>query len=168
MSATDMNKGIKEIVVPSENAVFWMDENGVWHNRHGRIAHPRIIDYFNAAIQKDAGGYFLYQTYDNIREKVYFPHEGTALFAVDVITDPGVTLVLNTKKKVPLLPEVLFIEKGRLCMRLDDRYVKFTEKVQTVLSKFIREERGRLVFLAESGPFEIIESNSDFSLDKVE
>ena len=162
-----MDRNIKEIVVPREEAVFWMDGNGVWHNRHGRITHPKIIEYFNAAINKDADGFFLYQAYDNIREKVYFPCEGTALFAVDVIMSPEITLVLNTKKKILFLPEALFTEKGRLCMRFDDGYVKFAEKVQRSLSAFVREDGRRLVFLAETGPFEIIETDSDFSLDKV-
>jgi hypothetical protein len=168
MSATCMDKDIKEILVPREKAVFRMDENGVWHNRHGRMTHSRIIEYFNTAIEQDADGYFLYQAYDDIREKVYFPYEGTALFAVDVIMDTGIILVLNTKKRVPLLPEALFTEKGRLCMRLDDGYVKFNENVQVLLSEFIREDKGRLIFLAESGSFEIIVSDSYFSLDKVE
>jgi hypothetical protein len=162
-----MDEETKEIVVQKEDAVFRMDENGVWHNRHGRITHPRIIEYFDAAIKKDAGGFFLYQAYDNIREKVYFPYEGTALFAVDVIMDPGTTLILNTKEKVALAPGALFAEKGRLCMRLDDGYVKFSEKVQRVLSVFIREDGERLIFMTESGSFEIIETDSYFSLDKV-
>jgi hypothetical protein len=163
-----MGKEIKKIVVPREEAVFWMDGNGVWRNRHGRITHPKIIDYFDSAIKKDADGFFLYQAYDNIQEKVYFPYEGTALFAVDVILDPGITLVLNTKETVSLLPGGLFAEKGRLCMRFDDGYIRFSEKVQRILSEYIEEDGERLMFLAENGPFEIIEIDSDFSLDKIE
>ena len=168
MSAAGVDKDIKEIVVRKEDAVFWMDGNGVWHNRHGRIAHPRIIEYFNSAIRKDSGGFYLYQAYDDIREKVYFACEGTALFAVDVVTDPGITLVLNTKESVPLLPGALFTEKGRLCMRLDDGYVRLSEKAQRILSEFIREDGERLVFMSENGPFEIIETDCYFSLDKGE
>lgn len=155
-------------MVPREEAVFRMDENGLWHNRHGRITHPGIIAYFDAAIKKDADGFFLSQAYDNIREKVYFPYEGTALFAVDMIMEPAPTLVLNTKEKAPLVPGALFTEKGRLCMRLDDGYVKFSEKVQRMLSEHIREDGTRLIFLTKDGPLEIIETDSYFSLDKVE
>jgi hypothetical protein len=142
MSATGMDKDIKEVVVPREEAVFRMDENGVWHNRHGRMTHSRIIEYFNTAIEQDADGYFLYQAYDNIREKVYFPCEGTALFAVDVIMDSGITLVLNTKKRVPLLPEALFTEKGHLCMRLDESYIRFSERVMMIMLDYIEEKNG--------------------------
>lgn len=163
-----MDEEIKNVVVPKEEAVFRMDGNGVWHNRHGRIAHPRIIEYFNGAIDKDADGFFLYQAYDNIQEKVYFPFEGTAWFAVDVVMSPGITLVLNTRRKVPLLAEALFTEKGCLCMRFGDGYVKFTEKVQRMLSEFIREDGDRLFFQADGGSVEIIETDRYFSLDKVE
>ena len=143
MSATGMDNEIEEIVVPGEEAVFRMDENGVWHNRHGRITHSRIIAHFNASIEKDADGFFLYQAYDNIREKVYFPYEGTALFAVDVIMYPGITLVLNTKKRVPFLPEALFVEKDHLCMRIGDTYIKFTEHVMMILIDHIEEKNGQ-------------------------
>ncbi len=26
-----MTSDMKQIIVPKENAVFWMDENGLWH-----------------------------------------------------------------------------------------------------------------------------------------
>ena len=142
MSVAGTDKGIREIVVPREEAVFRMDENGVWHNRHGRITHSRIIEYFDTSIEKDADGFFLFQAYDNIREKVYFPYEGTALFAVDVLVGQEIVLVLNTKKKVPLLPEALFVEKDRFCMRIGETYIKFTERAMMILLGLVEEKNG--------------------------
>ena len=66
---------LTEVVIPRENAVFWMDAEGRWCNRHGRFAHKRIIDYFNRSIGRDAMGYFVTQVRGDIREKVYFPHD---------------------------------------------------------------------------------------------
>jgi len=52
---------MKDIVIPKENAVFWMDGNGDWRNEHGRFRKKKIIDYFNAAIHKDENGYYVCQ-----------------------------------------------------------------------------------------------------------
>ena len=88
----------KEIVIPKEDAVFWMDKNGHWHNEHGKFQHKKIIDYFNGCIKKDKDGFYLTQERDTYREKVYFPYEETAYFVFEVIKDKDITLVLNTKK----------------------------------------------------------------------
>jgi len=37
----------KEIVISEEEAVFWMDAYGRWHNKHGAFEHKKIIDYFH-------------------------------------------------------------------------------------------------------------------------
>ncbi|MBW1695092.1 MAG: hypothetical protein JRJ41_13325 [Deltaproteobacteria bacterium] len=66
-------RGIKEVVVPKEDAVFWLDAFGRWHNEHGTFEHKKIINFFHSSIRKDADGYYLYQKRDDsIIEKVYF------------------------------------------------------------------------------------------------
>ena len=76
---------MKQIIIPKENAVFRMDGNGVWHNEHGKIEHPKIIKYFHQSIGKDDRGYFVFQTTDEFEEKVYFPYEETAMFVFDIL-----------------------------------------------------------------------------------
>ena len=82
-----MKKKQIEIVISKEDAIFWLDKNGRWHNAHGEFQHKKIIDYFHSSIQKDEKGYYLFQERGNLREKVYFHYEDTALFAVDLIKD---------------------------------------------------------------------------------
>jgi len=141
-----MNQEIKEIIVSREDAVFWMDGNGRWHNEHGPFEHPKIIDYFHTAIRKDAGGYYLTQEYNNIREKVYFPYQETALFVFDVIKGDTMTLLLNTKKKVPLSPDDLFIRNDQLFMWFEDDCLKFSDHALTRVSDCIDEVDGQTVF----------------------
>ncbi|NWH04121.1 hypothetical protein [Desulfobacter latus] len=57
-----MARTIKQNIIPKEQAVFRMDKDGAWHNEHGKLEHPKIINYFNQSIQKDDQGYFLCQT----------------------------------------------------------------------------------------------------------
>ena len=99
-----------EILIPKERAVFWLDKNGRWRNAHGEFQHKKIIDYFHSSIQKDEKGYYLFQERGNLREKVYFHYEDTALFAVDLIKDEDITLILNTKRQIKLKPKSLFIK----------------------------------------------------------
>ena len=123
-----MHKKRTEIVIPKEKAVFWLDKNGRWHNAHGEFKHKKIIDYFHAAIRQDAQGYYLYQERGNIREKVYFYYEDTALFAVDLINDPDVTLILNTRERIKLKPKSLFIKDDNLYMKLGAEIIKFSAR----------------------------------------
>ncbi len=123
-----MHKKRTEIVIPKEKAVFWLDKNGRWHNAHGEFEHKKIIDYFHAAIRKDAQGYYLYQERDNILEKVYFHYEDTALFAVDFVKDPEPTLILNTHNQIALKPKSLFIKKDSLYMKHGTETIKFTDR----------------------------------------
>jgi hypothetical protein len=141
-----MSQEIKEIMVPKEESVFWMDENGRWYNQHGPFQHPKIVRYFHASIRKDRDGYYLTQEYDNIREKVYFSYTETPLFVFTVIRGDEIILVLNTKKQVPLHPEDLFMKNDRLFMRLDGECIKFTELALIRLSDCIDEEDGQTVF----------------------
>ncbi len=134
---------MEEIVIPKEEAVFWLDKNGRWHNRHGPFEHKKIIDYFHESIRKDGHGFFLAQELEGKREKVYFPYEDTALFVFDVVEEPqGIFLVLNTKKRVKLEPEKLFIEKDALYMTLGQDRVKFVESGLFKISERFLYENG--------------------------
>jgi len=132
---------MEEVVIPKEEAVFRLDKNGRWHNRHGPFEHKKIIDYFHACIQKDAGGFFLSQELEGKKEKVYFPYEDTALFVFDVIESPeGILLVLNTQKKIRLKPEALFIENDSLYVMHGDDRIKFTESALFRISKRLHSD----------------------------
>ncbi len=117
-----------EITIPKERAIFWLDKNGRWHNVHGEFKHKKIIDYFHSSIKKDKNGYYLFQERENLREKVYFHYEDTALFAVDLIKDKDITLILNTKRQIKLKPKNLFIRGDDLYMRMGEETIKFTER----------------------------------------
>ena len=71
---------IKQVVIPRQKAVFWMDAQGRWHNQHGTFQHKKIIDHFNASIRKDRDGYYVGQYRDGLYEKVYFTYQETARF----------------------------------------------------------------------------------------
>jgi len=141
-----MNREMKEVIIPKEEAVFWMDENGRWHNQHGPFQHHKIVNYFHTSICRDRNGYYLTQEYDNIREKVYFPYVETPLFVFDIIRKDETILVLNTKKQVPLDPEKLFIKDDHLFMKLGDECIKFTDQALIKLSDCIKEKDGQTVF----------------------
>jgi hypothetical protein len=123
-----MNKKRTEIVIPKDQAVFWLDKNGRWRNEHGEFQHKKIIDYFHASIHKDENGYFLFQQIENVNEKVYFHYEDTALFAVDLIRENDITLVLNTKKRIKLKPKKLWLKDDSLYMQSGDENIKFIER----------------------------------------
>jgi hypothetical protein len=123
-----MKKRHNEIVISKEDAIFWLDENGRWHNAHGEFQHKKIIDYFHSSIQIDEKGYYLFQERGNLREKVYFHYEDTALFAVDLIIGENITLILNTKRQIKLKPKNLFTRNDNLYMRLGQETIKFAER----------------------------------------
>ena len=138
-------------VIPKENAVFWMDMNGIWRNEHGRFEHPRIISYFNRSIQKDDQGYFLSQTVDEMVEKVYFPYEDTAVFVVDIRTGNCVDLVLNIGKKITLNPDTLFIKDDGLFSQTPDHLIKFNQHALTKLTGLLDEtDQGLVLNLGET------------------
>jgi hypothetical protein len=123
-----------EIVIPKENAVFWLDANGCWHNESGRFRNKKIIDFFHASIRKDAGGYFLFQNKGNCTEKVYFPYDDTALFVFEVILSVPITLVLNTGERLPLEPQKLYAQNDALYVTVGEHRVKFTERSLMTIS----------------------------------
>jgi hypothetical protein len=122
-------------IIPKEEAVFWLDKDGNWRNRHGKFRNPKIIAHFHSCIQKDEQGYYLSQDHPEFREKVYFPYEDTALFVFDVqVKGQEVQLKLNTGQEVPLVPDRLFIQNNHLYLDLDGERVKFSERALLSLS----------------------------------
>lgn len=140
------DKNRRKVVIPKENAVFRMDENGNWCNEHGRFEHPRIIKYFNASIRKDENGYFVYQATDEFEEKVYFPYEDTALFIVDIREDNGVKLVLNTTQVIDMEPEGLYSKNDNLYLKTKEHRIKFSSRALLKLSKYLNDKDGALFF----------------------
>ncbi|MCF6246646.1 MAG: MFS transporter permease, partial [Desulfobacula sp.] len=118
----------KLVVIPKEKAVFWINKNGEWCNEHGKFEHPGIIKYFNASIKKDDNGYFVHQSSDELEEKVYFPYEETAVFAIDIIDKKEFTLITNTGQTINVNPENLFEKDDSLYMETIDHTIKFTSR----------------------------------------
>jgi hypothetical protein len=126
-------------IIPREEAVFWLDKDGNWRNRHGKFRNPKIIAHFHSCIQKDEHGYYLTQDHPEFREKVYFPYEDTALFVFDIqVKDQDVVLKLNTRQEVHLAPDRLFIHSDHLYLDLEGERVKFSERALVALSKYIQ------------------------------
>ncbi len=125
----------REVVITKEDAVFWMDGNGRWHNQHGQFEHKKVVAYFNRSIGYDADGYFVGQTRGDVVEKVYFRYQETALFAVDIFQNGDIRLLLNTGKQIPLDPQQLIIRNDCLFMRLEDQLIKFTDRSMMKLSE---------------------------------
>jgi hypothetical protein len=133
----------QSIIVPKEQAVFWMDKNGVWHNEHGKFEHPKIIRHFNRSIQKDDQGYYLFQQTDEAEEKVYFCHEDTVLFVVDLSLTEQVILTLNTTDTLPLDPTQLFTRNDGLYLQTSEHCIKFSQHALVKLSRFMEETDGQ-------------------------
>lgn len=140
---------MKEIVIPQENAVFWMDGNGRWHNEHGPFRHKKLIEYFNTSIRWDADGFFVGQERGEFREKVYFRCEETALFAVGVVPDSEGSILLNTRERVKLEPQKLFVENDHLFMTYQDTLIKFTDRCMMQLAGSIEEIDGTFYFVEQ-------------------
>jgi len=136
---------MKEIIIKKEDAVFWMDANGRWHNQHGEFEHKRVIDYFNRSIQHDADGYFVSQQRGELIEKVYFPYEETAFFVVGVVTNNDVWLLLNTGKKIALDPKSLTIKNDSLFIQADNQLIKFNDRSMIKLSNLFEEKDGQFL-----------------------
>ncbi len=128
------------VVIPKENAVFWMDGRGRWCNRHGRFEQKKIIDYFNTAIDKDDGGFFVCHEKEGRIEKVYFHCEDTALFVTDIRTGTPAILILNTGSQVTLQYGNLYIKNDSLFANCDDNCIKFTERCLLKMSRWMEYE----------------------------
>ena len=135
-----MTKQLKEIVISKDRAVFWLDSNGRWHNIHGEFEHRKIIDFFHSSIRKDNDGYYVTQTMESYKEKVYFRYEDTALFVFNIIKNKDIYLLLNTKKQIKLNPEELFIKDDSLYTKDGEELVKFTEQSMMKISKYMEND----------------------------
>lgn len=137
LPASDAN--LTQVVIPKENAVFWMDNRGRWQNRHGRFAHKRIIDHFNRSIRRDKDGYYVTQTRGDVHEKVYFNFADTPLFVFRVITGSPIRLVLNTGETMTLDPARLFVEDDRLYHRRGDERIRFSDRSLMAMAPYLDE-----------------------------
>jgi hypothetical protein len=149
---------MQEIVISKEHAVFWMDEHGRWCNAHGLFEHRKIIDYFNACIRKDQKGYFVEQIRDDVREKVYFRYEDTPLFAVDMLSDNPLEVVLNTGNSIKLDPRLLFVRDDNLYLRQNEDRIKFNERVLLKLAHNIDVCENKYYFHFEGSRYPIPEA----------
>lgn len=150
-----MTAKLKEIVIKKEEAVFRLDANGCWRNRHGRFQHKKVIDYFHACIKKDQHGFYLSQQKDDCIEKVYFPYEETALFVFDVIEGDNLILVLNTKKHLNLTPDRLCIKDDSLYMHAGEDLIKFTDRSMMKMAPFMEDREGRYYFVLNDKKYPI-------------
>jgi hypothetical protein len=128
----------KVFVVPKEDAVFWLDAQGRWHNKYGVFEHKKIISYFHSSIRKDTGGYYVFQKHDDkTMEKVYFKYEDTALFVFDLKIQKNsgeIRLILNTRQEIPLDPEALFVQNENLYTIHAGHRIKFIDRVMLKLA----------------------------------
>jgi len=136
----------KQIIFSKKDAVFWMNENGDWYNKHGKFEHPKIIKHFHASIRKDENGYYLFQESDECEEKVYFPYKDTAVFVFDIKEGKYVLLKLNNNETIKLNPDQLFEKDDKLFFKTPDHLVKFTDRALLKISKFLEEKDGQLFF----------------------
>ena len=145
----------KEKVISKEKAVFWLDKHGFWHNEHGKFQHKKIIDYFHTSINRDRDGYFLSQENEQFIEKVYFPHEDTALFVFNVIPGEEIVLVLNTKKQIKLDPEKLFMQNDSLYMHFGNEIIKFAEHGLLKIADLMENEDDRYFIRVKNKRYEV-------------
>ena len=146
-----------EIIIPKDQAIFWLDKNGRWHNAHGEFEHKKIIDYFHSSIKRDENGYYLFQKRGDVQEKVYFHYEDTALFAVDLIKDKDTTLVLNTRKQIRLMPRNLFIRSDNLYMRMREETIKFTERGLMKISDLLEYDNDQYFIKVKNRRYRILQ-----------
>ena len=147
----------EEVVIPPERAVFWMDRFGRWCNEGGRFRHKKIIDYFNASIKRDEHGYFVEQVREQVREKVYFRYEDTPLFVIDISLKAPMELLLNTRERIPLVPQALFVRKDDLYMQRGADRIKFSDRALLKLAGSIEYEDERYTIRIDGVPFPISE-----------
>ena len=150
-----MTKQLKEIVISKDKAVFWLGSNGRWHNIHGEFEHRKIIDFFHSSIRKDKDGYYVTQTTERYKEKVYFRYEDTALFVFNIIKNKDIYLLLNTKKQIKLNPEELFIKNDSLYTKDGEELVKFTEQSMIKISKYMENDNDSYFIKIDNKRYEI-------------
>jgi len=143
-----MTKKLRELVIPKEKAAFRLDGRGRWHGETGEFQHSKIIKHFHASIRRDRQGFHLMQRHRDYREKVYFPYEDTPLFVFDILAGENVEIVLNTGRRMKLMPKNLFIRDDDLYIRLGEDRAKFTENALIRLSPFLEFEEDQALFKA--------------------
>ena len=122
-----------------------------------KYKHKKIINYFHSDIKKDKQGYYLFQERGKFREKVYFHYEDTALFAVDLVNEPDITLILNTRERVALRPRSLFIKNDSLYMKLGAEIIKFTARGLQKISDLLVFEDERYFIRVKNRKYRIVE-----------
>jgi hypothetical protein len=147
----------REVIIPKQEAVFWLDRQGYWRNQGGRFKRKKIIDYFHASIGRDKNGYFVSHVKENVLEKVYFRHEETALFVFKVDINPGITLTLNTGSQIKLNPDNLYVFNDNLYIMNEDEKIKFAERALFQIMQIISEENGVLFINANGKRYKIPE-----------
>ncbi len=145
----------KVIIIPKERAVFWLDKNGKWNNEDGRFKLGRIVRHFNASIRRDELGYFVTQINGDAVEKVYFPYEDTALFAIDVKKNANTMLLLNNLDKRELIPGNLSIQNDSLYMQSGDERIKFSERSLVKISEMLEHGKGKTYLRFENKTYPI-------------
>jgi len=144
------------ITIPKEDAVFWLDGEGRWHNEHGPFEHPKVSAYFHACIQQDADGYYVGQRRDDVYEKVYFSYDDTAIFVFRVnIGTEEIVLQLNTGRKINLEPVDLFTKNDHLYTQSPLGVARFNQSSLLEISKQMDEEDGVLYILVGQARFKI-------------
>jgi hypothetical protein len=138
-----MTKKLRQVVIPKEKALFRLDGRGRWHGEGGEFLHRKIIEHFHTSIRKDKQGFHLMQRHRDFVEKVYFPYEDTPLFVFDVLRGEKIELVLNTRKRIQLMPRKLSIRDDDLYLRVGEDRVKFTEHALIRLSPFLEFEENQ-------------------------
>ena len=128
---------IKENVIAKEDAVFWLDGNGRWHNEHGPFENSKIIRFFHTHIRRDADGYHVAQQRDDLIEKVYFKFEDTALFVFDINSASPPLLILNTGSTTSLVPDELLVSGDGLYVDRGEERIKFVDRALLKISKMI-------------------------------
>ncbi len=149
-----------DVVIPKENAVFWLDKNGNWNNEGGKFRLKKIIRLFNSSIKKDELGYHVCQINGNRREKTYFTYEDTVLFAIDIKkNETDISLLLNTGERIKLIPGNLFIKDDNLYMQLKDEGIKFSDRSMIKLSTMMEFNDDKYYFRTEGQLFPIVEKS---------
>ena len=150
-------------VIPRENAVFRLNENGDWFSMGEKFTNQKIINYFHSAIKRDEDGYFLEQEHEHYIEKVYFPYEETALFVFRIIKGDETILCLNTGKKIKLEPETLVIKNDSLYVRSGMELIKFRQNALIAMAAFLDDEDGQYVITVDGKRHRIplMEENSE-------